>query len=140
MRVESSGICRITLGSKLISETDCKFSLAPIVLKHYKGGVSPFDEVVVLQEVPMGNACNGGLIQFVGIKQNGSYEFSEEVDFCGGPDPVIKRAANKIMVFVPSHSPNRGAGYIPSETWMYENGQVRQLKSKGRRRISGGNK
>jgi hypothetical protein len=128
-RVESSGRCGITLGGKAILDADCQYHYAPRVLGHFKGGIRPFDEVVVLQDSPMGNACNGGPLWFLGINRDGSHKISEKIDFCGGRDPVVKRGADRVTVLLPGGPPNRGKGYIPSETWVYQDGKVRQLKA-----------
>lgn len=124
----------VTLGDKTILQTngeeDGQFSDSPVptILKHFDA-VEPFDAVVVFQQNMWGNACDGGPLWFLGLKRDGSFNVSAPIDFCGGRPPVIKQTAGRIVVTLPGGPPNRGSGYIPTETWVYENGRVRQLKS-----------
>jgi hypothetical protein len=114
----------VTLGDKSILQTngeeDGQFSDSPVatILKH----------VAAVQQNMWGNACDGGPLWFLGLKRDGSFSVSSPIDFCGGRPPVIKQTAGRIVVTLPGGPPNRGSGYIPTETWVYENGQVRQLK------------
>jgi hypothetical protein len=129
----------VTLGDKSVLQTDGEgggqFSESPVpgILKHFNA-VAPYDEVVVFQQHMWGNACDGGPVWFLGLKRDGSFDVSPPIDFCGGRPPVIKQTAGRIVVTFPGGPPNRGRGYIPTETWVYENGQVRQLKSPKRSR------
>lgn len=124
----------VTLGDKSIlltnGETDGQFSDSPVptILKHFTA-VKPFDAVVVFQQNMWGNACDGGPLWFLGLRRDGTYSVSAPIDFCGGRPPVIKQTAARIVVTLPGGPPNRGEGYIPTETWVYENGRVRQLKT-----------
>ena len=123
----------VTLGDKSILQTngeeDGQFSDSPVptILKHF-AAVKPYDEVIVFQQNMWGNACDGGPLWFLGLKRDGSFSVSSPVDFCGGRPPVLKQTAGRIVITLPGGPPNRGSGYIPTETWVYENGQVRQLK------------
>jgi hypothetical protein len=125
----------VTLNDKTILKTDgddeaSEFAAFPIpeILKRVDQSVPPFDEVVIFQQNMWGNACNGGPIWFLGLKKDGSYDRSEKIDFCGGRAPVIQTAPGKITITFPGGPPNRGTGYVRGETWVYENGRVRQLK------------
>jgi hypothetical protein len=124
----------VTLGDKTILQTngeeDGQFfdSPVPTILKHFNA-VTPFDAVVVFQQNMWGNACDGGPLWFLGLKRDGTFSVSSPIDFCGGRPPVIKQTAGRIVVTLPGGPPNRGSGYIPTETWVYENGQVRHLKA-----------
>jgi hypothetical protein len=124
----------VTLGDKSILQTngeeDGQFSDSPVptILKHFNA-VTPYDAVVVFQQNMWGNACDGGPLWFLGLKRDGTFSVSSPIDFCGGRPPTITQSASRIVVTIPGGPPNRGRGYIPGETWVYENGQVRQLKS-----------
>jgi hypothetical protein len=132
----------VTLNGKVILRTDCQdesniWSGTPIPVIHtfYKAnGVRPFDEVVLLQMNMLGNACNGGPLLFIGFKEDKSYSMSESIDFCGGVPPVITWSDSKVIVLLPGGPPNRGTGYIPPETWIYQNGFVKQVKQNKSRR------
>ena len=79
----------VTLNDKLILKTDCQdeanaWSNTPIPIIHtyYKSsGVLPFDEVVLLQMGMLGNACDGGPLLFLGLKQDKTFALSESIDF-----------------------------------------------------------
>lgn len=129
----------ITLNKDIILKTNGeqesgKFSDFPIpkIIKHIKNGVPPFDELVIFQQNMWGNACDGGPIWFLGLNKNGSFGISTPIDFCGGRAPIIKEAPDKVTIIIPGGPPNRGTGYIPGETWVYENGKVRQIKAQKR--------
>jgi hypothetical protein len=124
--VEPPG-CGITLGAGAVVVPDCQESIE--VVKHFANGLSPFDEVVLLQEVSMGNACNGGPIWFLGLRRDGSFQLAGSIPFCGGADAVIRPDPGRITVFVRGGPPNRGEGYLPSETWAFQEGRVVQLSS-----------
>ena len=72
----------------------------------------------------MGNACNGGPIHFLGIRQSGAFQLSGPLDFCGGPDPIVKQDVPLITVTIPGGPPNRGAGTLATEVWCYEAGKL----------------
>ena len=132
---------RVKLNGNSILETNCeddtdKYQNFPIptVLQHFKKGISPFDEVILMQQNMYGNACDGGDLWFLGINRDGTYEKSEAIDFCGGRAPVIKLETDRVVVTLPGGPPNRGKGYIPSETWVYQDGKVKQIATKKKRK------
>jgi len=126
----------VTLDGKVVLRTDCddernEWSTTPIpgIHTYYKArGVHPFDEVVLLQMNMLGNACDGGPMIFLGLKKDQKFTLSKSIDFCGGSPPVVTWSEAKVTVLLPGGPPNRGAGYIPAETWIYERGVVKQLK------------
>lgn len=132
----------VTLDGKVILSTDCDdernvWSSMPIPSIHtyYKSqGVRPFDEVVLLQMSMLGNACDGGPLLFLGLKRDQTFSLSERIDFCGGSPPVVSWSESRVRVLLPGGPPNRGTGYIPAETWDYENGLVKQVKQIRKRR------
>jgi hypothetical protein len=132
----------VTLNGKVVLRTDCddeknQWSNTPIPVLHtyYKSqGVHPFDEVVLLQMNMLGNACDGGPLLFLGLKADKTFSLSPSIDFCGGSPPVVTWSSSRVIVLIPGGPPNRGTGYIPSETWLYENGLVKQVKQNKRRR------
>lgn len=125
---DNSGDCRLLLNQQVAQKFNCQAAYPPQVLGHFKGNLGSFQEVVVLQEMPMGNACNGGSLYFLGIRPNKSYQISAPLDFCGGKPPILTRRGNKIVVTMPGGQPNRGTGYIPPRIWQYENGKVTRVR------------
>lgn len=140
--VDQSCKFNVTLNGKIVLRTDCEdesnmWSRTPIPVIHtfYKAaGVRPFDEVVLLQMNMLGNACNGGPLLFIGLKDDKSYSVSESIDFCGGAPAVVTWSDSKVTVLLPGGAPNRGAGYIAPETWVYQNGLIRQVQHNKRHR------
>ena len=132
----------VRIGGKLVLKTNCQDESdpyagtpLPVIYSYFPGdSIEPFDEVVLLQFNMFGNACNGGPLRFLGLKEDGTYQLSGEIDFCGGKRPVVTWGDNKGTVLLPGGPPNRGTGYIPSETWVYQGGKVRRLPSRTRRR------
>ena len=106
----------------------------PIILQHFRNGVRPYDEVILFQQNMWGNACNGGPLWFLGLNRDGSFFISTPIDFCGGGAPIIRARGDAITVIIPGGPPNRGRGYIPGETWVYQNGEIRQIRNRNRRR------
>jgi hypothetical protein len=126
----------VTLNNAVILETNgddesSRFHDYPVIqiLKRVSKGVPPFDEVIVFQQFMWGNACDGGPIWFLGLKKNGSFEISADIDFCGGRAPIIREDHNKITVIILGGPPNRGTGYIPGKTWVYKNGKVKRVNT-----------
>jgi hypothetical protein len=135
--VESKANCRysVLLNDKVLLKTDCDNESStyyatpePTIHTYYKSleGFGDFDEVVLLQMQMLGNACDGGDLIFLGLRKDGSHKLSNSIGFCGGRPPVITWGADRVTVFIPGGPPNRGKGYIPSETWIYEKGSVRR--------------
>lgn len=131
----------VTLNENTILKTDGdkeegSFSGFPIptILQHFRSGVHPYDEVVLFQQNMWGNACNGGPLWFLGLNKNGSFFISKPIDFCGGHAPIIKSSGDAITVIIPGGPPNHGEGYISGESWIYQNGKVRQIRNRKRSR------
>jgi len=137
IKAERTGCAyEIVLGRKRVLTTNCDDTAdpndafpIPVVLKHFDGGPSPFDQVFVVQQNTMGNACNGGPIWFLGLRRDGSHIVSQQIDFCGGADPVILAESGRIVVHIPGGPPNRGIGYVPPETWAFDGRAVRRTSS-----------
>lgn len=133
----------LTLNGKVVLTTDCDdeknvWSNTPIPSIHtyYKAqGVRPYDEVILLQMNMLGNACDGGPLLFLGIKRDRTFSLSESIDFCGGSSPVVTWSGSRVAVLIPGGPPNRGTGYIPAETWVYENGVVKESKGSAQKVI-----
>lgn len=133
----------ILLAGKIIFQTDCqnesnKYYATPEPTIHtfHKSlaGVGDFDEVVLFQMQMLGNACDGGDLIFLGLRKNGSYVLSNGIDFCGGRPPIITWGPDKVTVLIPGGPPNRGKGYIPADTWVYESGRVKKLAARRSRK------
>lgn len=120
--------CSVLLNNKPILKFDCEGAFLPKVVADFRGTLGKLDEVVVLQETPMGNACNGGPLHFIGLRKDKSYRVSGPLDFCGGKYPVIKHQGEIISIIFPGGPPNRGSGHIPTEKWKYRNGQLKKVE------------
>lgn len=115
--------CQLLLAGKPLRRFDCEFAFTPLVLAHFKGGVGKLGDVVIVQEMPMGNACNGGPLHLIGI--NGADPVTmREIPFCGGADPVVARLESKVVITLPGGQANHGDNIIPAEVWTFENGNL----------------
>lgn len=88
------------------------------------------DLVVLFQSGTMGNACSGGPLFFATFKADASYVFSDPIDHCGGPDPVITQAGNVVTLAVAASTPTHGTGKIPATASEYDlvSGLVKKIK------------
>lgn len=89
------------------------------ILRHFDGPGGA-RSILLLQVVPAGNACNGGPLFFVRLSGSAPPQFSDVFDHCGGPDPMVGAMADKILVSVPAHPPNRGTGTIAAKSMEYD--------------------
>ena len=137
--IETKANCRyaVLLNEKVVLNTDCDDESSPYyatpeptIHTYYKSltGLGDFEEVVLFQMQMLGNACDGGDLIFLGLRKNGSYRLSDSIGFCGGRAPVITWGPDRVTVVLPGGPPNRGKGYIPAETWVYEKGSVSKRK------------
>ena len=128
---------QVTLNDKTILKTNCDDESSkyyatpePTIHTYYKAleGLGEFEEVILFQMQMLGNACDGGDLIFLGLKKGGAYSLSDNIGFCGGRPPIVTWRPDKVTVFIPGGPPNRGTGYIPAETWVYEKGRVTKLR------------
>jgi hypothetical protein len=124
---DAAGQCPVALAGKTLKAFDCRTSYPPRILGHFKAGFGRFQEVVVLQEQPMGNACNGGPLHVLAIRA-GAGELAGPVDFCGGSDPVLEQDGTSLIVKFPGGSPNRGEVSVLDEVWRWDDGRVTRVK------------
>lgn len=131
---EPLAVWALRVGGELVRRFDARdeaddlaASPQPTVLRRFVSGVAPFDEVVVVQQHGGGNACDGGPLWLLGLRRDGSFSASPTIDVCGGREPRVERDGGRIRIEVPGGPPNRGEGWIPGETWLYEGGTLRRL-------------
>ncbi|WP_171974656.1 hypothetical protein [Leptolyngbya sp. 'hensonii'] len=124
---DAAGRCQVLLENKVINRLNCQNAYAPIVIGRFRH-LGNLEEVLVYQEIPRGNACNGGPLYFLGIRADSTYTLSPPLDFCGGADPLLKQQGPKLFVTFPGGPPNRGTGSLPTQIWQYENGKLRKIK------------
>jgi len=91
------------------------------------GAIAPFDEVLLVGWAAGGNACSGYGMTFVGIHRDGRFSVAD-IPYCGGPEPLFHVAATRVTVVIPEHSPNRGKGRVPRETYLYTAGNVARIR------------
>ena len=120
---KSNHQCEFLLNNKVILNFDCGFSYTPQLLGTYNGSFGEFIQVLIFQESPMGNACNGGSLHLIGIRKDKSQLIIKPIDFCGGADPAITNTQNSINITFPGGPPNIGEGTIPTESWVF-NGKL----------------
>lgn len=124
---ETTSQCEVRLNQKIILKLDCEGAYLPAVLGNFRGNFGGVDQLVVFQELPMGNACNGGPLHLIGLRKNQSY-LIKPIDFCGGEDPVVKASDSSVTITFPSGPPNRGKGRIPTEKWEFKNAKLIRIR------------
>lgn len=84
--------CSITINDKIIYQRKCEYEYDPRLI--FYAPLGNWNEVWVFQDMPMGNACNGGNLRiFERESGNNTIRYRGEIDFCGGLNPkfYIKR-------------------------------------------------
>jgi len=122
--------CVIKLGRKVIRTFECDYS--PQVLKHIKQPISSFDSIIVFQKQTTAQSCEGLDVFFLGLNKEGSYKFSDSIEYCGGPRPLLTTSGRKIIVTLPAFKAFSG-GFIRKQVWEYEDGEIRLIKQKRKR-------
>lgn len=89
------------------------------LLRHFDGPAGP-KSILLFQVTTAGNACNGGPLFFVRVAKDAAPSYSDVFDHCGGPDPMVGAMPDKILINVPAHPPNKGAGVIPAKNMEYD--------------------
>ncbi|MCB1745408.1 MAG: hypothetical protein KDK91_33890 [Gammaproteobacteria bacterium] len=117
---DTRGECRVELAGRTVKRFDCSFAYAPSVLGHMPPGSAGPDEIVVLQESPMGNACNGGPLHVLAIDGKGGTRWASPIDFCGGADPRVNSDGQAVHIVLPA------SGELPAEHWVYADGMLRE--------------
>jgi hypothetical protein len=104
----------------------CENSFRPKIVSHHHSRIGRFADVVVIQEQPQGNACNGGSLHILGIGNDDRVAPVKVIDYCGGPDPVFARRGDAVQITLPGGAPNRGDAVIPQTVWTFRNGTLTQ--------------
>jgi len=89
------------------------------ILRHFDGPGGA-RSILLLQLTTAGTACNGGSLFFVRLSSGAPPQFSDVFDHCGGPDPMVGAMADKIVVSVAAHPPNRGTGTVAAKSMEYD--------------------
>lgn len=83
----------------------------------------------VIQEVPDGNACNGGDIYIIWIntKKTDKREYKKAIrviNYCGGYDPVVSLQNGYLKVYMKPYKKDRwgteNTTYVPGSIWLYK--------------------
>ena len=94
LSIQNENVCVGLISGVQKFKFDCESQFSPIALGIFKLKDEDFEEVLVIQERPMGNACNGGPIHVFGVQSSGKFKPFGTMDFCGGQDPVIEDRTN----------------------------------------------
>ncbi|HMD67351.1 MAG TPA: hypothetical protein VKF42_00635 [Chitinivibrionales bacterium] len=96
----------------------------PSIIGKWDKNTSPFEEIIILQESGVGQACNDiGNFHFLGITQTGNTEFlRDSVQGCGVS--AVADHENSRMIIDQINSVQGQVAYIPCEVWKYANGRV----------------
>jgi hypothetical protein len=124
---EGSSECTVDIAGTVVARIDCEGAYLPNVLANFQN-VGSLRQVLVLQETPTGNACNGGPVRVISITGDLKASASRPLDFCGGPNPQIVRRANGVLITFPGGPPNRGSGRLPTERWRFSERKLEKLR------------
>lgn len=123
----SDASCELAIGERIIHRVACAESFDLRLLGDYAPLQGRYPRVLVFQEVPRGNACNGGPLHFVGLGPDGQHRVTGPLDYCGGRDPVLLQELDAVLVTLPGGTVNRGAGSIATARWRYRSGALIQV-------------
>jgi hypothetical protein len=124
----NDGQCRALFAGKVVRSFECKSASTPKIIAHYSFGIGKFADVVVIQEQPMGNACNGGSLHILGVEKSGEHNITAPIYFCGGQDPVVEKKGAKILITFPGGPSNSGSGNARTVMWEYAEGTLVRTK------------
>ncbi len=125
---ETSGMCLITLARKMLAQFDCTDAFLPeLIFKSSQLGTEQ-GQILVFQENPMGNACNGGPLHVIGIGADGKTATPPSIDFCGGKAPVFSEKKDVLLITLPGGSRNHGEGKTVDEAWRWSQGKLIKVK------------
>lgn len=116
--------CKVTQDNRVILDIDCDAAALPQVIRHFTDNIAPLRQILVLEEVPGGNACDGGPKHVLVIGADGNARHAGRIDWCGGPAPVFARAGRRIVITQPAHPPRRGEGIIPMQQHFIDDGTL----------------
>jgi hypothetical protein len=121
----------VRLGGRVILKTNADGesdpyggNFIPKIHTYFKRGLDDGKELVLLEFISGGNACPAGSLQFLVLGRDELPTLSNLVDAC--IPPVVTFDYNKVTLFFPRSPVIRGSGFIPAETWVYQNGTVRK--------------
>ncbi|MGY6274210.1 hypothetical protein [Methylomonas sp. MgM2] len=100
----------------------------PRVIAYVAKRMPPFSAVAVFQQFSWGNACNGGPIWFLGIREEGTFLVSDAIDYCGGPLPIISVTEDAVYVVLPASKLADGDKPISKRVWIFRQGKVQQVR------------
>ena len=123
LRLSHNGsTCRWTLGARELHRIDCDGAHLPELLGRFSQGLGRHDEVLVWQELPMGNACNGGPLHLMALRRDGTVQVAAPLDFCGGAAPQLQRQGTAVLITFPGGPRNRGSGRTATARWRFQDG------------------
>jgi hypothetical protein len=124
---------KVKLNGREILSSGEEGSLPPGVLKHVRGRVPPFDDVIVLDQAT-GTCCEFGRFWFLGLRADGSYFLSEAIGDGFAHLPEVAAGRGGVRVTVRSGYGRHGVGPLRGGTWLLKGGRVIRQKSARRRR------
>lgn len=89
--------CSITINDKVIYQRKCEYEYEPRLV--FYAPLGNWNEIWIFQDVPMGNACDGGTLRiFERISGKNQIHYRGEIDFCGGPNPSFELKRNTLKI------------------------------------------
>jgi hypothetical protein len=119
----------IKLKGKVLGKLSEPYDAIKIVkiFKDFKVG----EDVVIFAGEMMGSAC-ASTYNILALHSSGDAYLSEPISNCAAPK--VAQTAGKISLYFPRSFVTRGTGFVPPETWIYQNGELSRQKAVRRRR------
>lgn len=109
-------VCSISIDSKIVHKRKCEFEYNPKLI--FYAPLDNWNDVWVFQDIPMGNACDGGTLRIF-ERKSGDKEiiYRGEIDFCGGLNPSfeLKRETLKII------------NEVSARTYLFKEGKIEEI-------------
>ncbi len=97
------------------------------VIKDFEGK----ENVVIFLGEMTGSAC-ASTYNLLAVRADGESYITEPIYNCAAPK--LAQTSDKITLYFPRSPVMQGTGFVPAETWIYQNGKLRQQKSTKRGR------
>ena len=110
--------CLIKINNEIVLERTCEFEYNPSLIFYTKN--QDYNDIWIFQDNPMGNACDGGKLRLFERKDwQSKVKYIGEIDYCGGPKPIIEVQKNEIKITDKSLDEAR--------VYFYRNGKIEEM-------------
>jgi hypothetical protein len=126
-RIDELKLCELAFGDRSLFTAPCETQAPPKLIRRIINPLGPMAEVLVFQEQPAGNACNGGPLHIVGISRRLKFLETRSIDFCNGAEPVFTLNGSAITITLTPWQTSSGEIALLTTRWLYSNGRLKKL-------------